>query len=224
VLIRIAALTAGIAVSALFFYSWIGSSEAGWAIAGAVVGAMVVLVLYEIRISAGTIFRRAGLDAQDAAHDLLNRISGARVISQVNFENWDVDHVVVSRDGVLVIETKWTGKSNIENVRDFPDLAKALDQARESARKIRLLLSDADFRQPIDVEPAVLLMGIALPEVPGGVTRIDDVLILIGHQSWQWATLFQTRRLDSWMVHAIAGGLEERKRLMAASANAAAEQ
>jgi len=185
---------------------------------------MVVLVLYEIRISAGTIFRRAGLDAQDAAHDLLNRISGARVISQVNFENWDVDHVVVSRDGVLVIETKWTGKSNIENVRDFPDLAKALDQARESARKIRLLLSDADFRQPIDVEPAVLLMGIALPEVPGGVTRIDDVLILIGHQSWQWATLFQTRRLDSWMVHAIAGGLEERKRLMAASANAAAEQ
>jgi Nuclease-related domain len=79
---------------------------------------------------------------------------GWQVIDRVEFEHMDVDHVAVSTHGVIAVETKW---SSYDKKFQGQQMAKLLDQAREGARKIWLLLKSHDIN--VDVRPMLVLWG-----------------------------------------------------------------
>jgi hypothetical protein len=90
-----------------------------------------------------------GLAEQWTSHELKKlRRAGWRLIDRVEFEDMDVDHVLVGPGGVLAIETKWSSSWKVEAGALETPFSDPVGQATFGARKIRLFLSS----RGVDVE------------------------------------------------------------------------
>jgi Nuclease-related domain len=105
------------------------------------------------------------------------RKDGWHVVDRVDFEDRDVDHVVVGPSGVYAIDTKYTdslcdlaSKKNARQVRAWAN------KAYDAARPLRLLLVH-QHRIRIEVTPMVVVWG---TEVTGEPQMIDGVPVLKG--------------------------------------------
>lgn len=107
------AITAVIVVSAIASLAmgfWLpGSSEVGAFASGAFLAAAVALVAHWVSVASGSTGASMGMTAERWTATELQRLRhhGWQHINSVMFRQWDVDHIAVGPNGVIVIETKW---------------------------------------------------------------------------------------------------------------------
>ena len=164
-------------------------------VGGVVVGALgaggVAVCFWVIDHGSGAQNAKFGTYGEEATWELFHRRAmrkaGWKIVNNIPFGNWDVDHVAVGPAGVLAIESKWAnpgweiGDDEINTGGRDP-----LDQAWKGARTSRLLLRSAAIET--EVIPVVIQWG------PGGLNGVDwshrrfsgDVLVLRGERSSDW--------------------------------------
>lgn len=110
-------------------------------------------------------------------------------VPNVPFENYDVDHVVLTADAVLAIEVKWRPQLSVKDSRSrhSSDLA----QANKSANKMRSFLRSQKMTD-LTVIPTLLLWGPGTPEMPGGRSIEGDVHVLDGNRFNEWKYAYTT--------------------------------
>ena len=132
----------------------------------------------------GTTHRRMGGSAEEWTSSELRKLGSSwRVFDRVEFRKHDVDHVAVGSDKVLVVETKW---SSLELDPQRPDriLSGWVADAQDGARRIELM---AQIELP--VAPVLVVWGSNIERLPHGWTRVDGVVVVVGHQMRQWRRL-----------------------------------
>lgn len=168
---------------------------------------------------------RLGFDAELAVGQELDRLSrqGAQVFHDVPAERFNIDHVVVARQGVFAVETKGYSKrknlpSNVRakvtidgEVLRFPDWSSAepVHQAARQAKWLAVWLSNATAHS---VEPIPVL---ALPGWYVKGRRAGSVEVYSGRQLG--SLLMRPPALTSDDVQRIAHQLDQRCRNVAPS-------
>jgi Nuclease-related domain len=114
--------------------------------------------------------RRQGRDGERAVAEVLERLreSGARVFHDIPGDNFNIDHVIIARQGVFAVETKtWskTGGDARIRVRDGYLLKNGhavednpMDQATAAAHWLGRLI-EASIGKPLPVKGVVLFPG-----------------------------------------------------------------
>ena len=156
---------------------------------------------------------RLGLDCEIAVGQELNNLmsEGYRVYHDVPAEGFNIDHVVIGRNGVFAVETKGRSKPNRGRGSSdatvfydgrtlrFPDRISTdfLDQARRQAEWLSRWLTEV-IDEPIPVKATLVIPGWYVERVGRG-----DVLVLNGKNDCrfivsQWAnTTLSTRLIRS---------------------------
>lgn len=106
----------------------------------------------------------------------LGRVWGA--VHNIELGSLDIDHLVLSPGGVLVLETKWRFKG-----ADRRWLAAAVGQAESSARKARSVLRSEDVGHVSEVRPVLVVWGggrreLAASQVVSGVDVVRGDALL----------------------------------------------
>lgn len=130
---------------------------------------------------------RLGLDGERAIAEELNQLmrSGAVVFHDVPGESFNVDHVVIAREGVFAVETKGYAKPNnglgkadarvlFDGVRlTFPwgSTSKPLEQAERQAKWLSTWLSRASG-SPVSALPVLTLPGWFVERTGRGGVRV----------------------------------------------------
>lgn len=165
---------------------------------------------------------RLGLDGERAVGEELNQLmrKGAVVFHDVPCEEFNVDHVVVARQGVFAIETKGyakpvggDGKANARVVYDgsrltFPmfKTAKPLEQAERQARWLGQWLTKA-VGSPVAAMPVVALPGWFVDVQGKGTVRVYS-----GKQLYQLLDVRGALPVSEQDVERITYQLEQRCR------------
>lgn len=159
-----------------------------WALAGGlVVGAIVVALRKLHALAEEKDKRRLGLDGERAVGEELNRLmsKGALVFHDIPFDGFNVDHLVIAREGLFAVETKGYAKpaggdatANARVVFDgsrlvFPmfKTAKPLEQSERQARQVGQWLSQATG-SPVTAMPVLALPGWYVDRQQGGTVRV----------------------------------------------------
>ncbi|MGO8873433.1 MAG: nuclease-related domain-containing protein [Acidimicrobiales bacterium] len=128
---------------------------------------------------------------------LRRRIQGWRLINGLYFAGLgDVDHVLIGPGGVFAIESKWTNvpwKVEPEGIIG-PDKSPT-KQARLGARKVVSALRSVPNPMEFTVTPVVVLWGPGAPEIDGGFSMVDDVLVVEGRSGRAWIRQLSGDRL-----------------------------
>lgn len=136
----------------------------------------------------GTVSRRMGGTAEQWTSTALKRLHGGHltVLHHLERTGGDTDHVVISSERVLAVETKWTAsamdpapKGHLKGVR--PAWVK---QVKDSARWVERQL--AECGRPLPVIPVIVLWGPGIGKTATGRFKIGRVEVLIGRQSKTW--------------------------------------
>lgn len=137
------------------------------------------------------------------------RRAGWTVIDHVPFEERNVDHVLVGPSGVIAVESKYSGGLwRIVGDELRGPIGDPLGQAREGARKIRLLLQSEPIGVRVPVAPALAVWGPAQGQIKGG-RPVSGVWLLVGRESREWARQLPARpdMLPPEAIEKILGGL-----------------
>jgi hypothetical protein len=127
----------------------------------------------------GTYGLEAGADAEVRTSKALAKLKtdGAEVFDHVEFDGYDVDHVLVHPSGVFVIETKYTDRPvDLSGRTTEGMLGDWASCAHRRARKIESLLKLAN-RFVVDITPIVVVWG---TDIAGRDRVVDGVLITRG--------------------------------------------
>lgn len=108
--LALGALTAATVVlsAAIWFLSPGGPGARGFA-AGLSLAATIGVLIHWVSIASGASQATMGQVAEEWTATELRRLrrKGWRTVNNVMFRTWDVDHIAVGPDGVIVVETKW---------------------------------------------------------------------------------------------------------------------
>jgi hypothetical protein len=173
---------------------------------GAAVSSIVWLVVILVRDYSGSHRAELGATGEENTAAVLRKLErgGWRVVHDVEFDGFNVDHVAIGPGGIYAIETKNASAHwNITSTRDGQYLAAAVGQARFGARKIRLLLKEVgDF----DVKPMLICWGAGIDDLSGGLQ--DGVLVVVGRQAHEVLTKVDAERLDPFTIDCAAERIE----------------
>ncbi len=214
-----------VAMPLLLFASYLSTHYFGVAKAGEQSGIIYALVwlAYTLyfgkklcRLLADRHAYRLGLDCEMAVGQELNNLmsDGYRVFHDVPAEGFNIDHVVVGRNGVFAVETKGRSKparGGVKVVYDgrtlrFPDRIKTdfLDQAKRQAEWLSRSLSDA-VGMHLPVQPVLVLPGWYIERV-----RRGNVLVLNGKDDYRFITTQWTHStLSRDVIHRAGDILEQ---------------
>lgn len=133
-------------------------------------------------------YKRRGAWAEQWTSEELKklRLEGRWVLhNRIDFDGFDVDHVLVGPTGLFVIETKWRAK---RNGRPIPisrhTLRFDLAQTQASADAIQERLAAADIH--LTPRRVLVVWGPGFDEFPAGATRIAGTWVLRGAQRKEW--------------------------------------
>jgi len=143
------------------------------------------------------------------------RRAGWTVIDHVPFEERNVDHVLVGPSGVIAVESKYSsGPWQIVGDELRGPVGDPIGQAREGARKIRLLLQSELIGVRVPVAAALAVWGPAQRQMKGG-RAVRGVWLLVGSESQEWARQIPARpdELSPEAVEEILQGLRSFIRL-----------
>ncbi len=163
---------------------------------------------------------RLGLDCEMAVGQELNNLigEGYRVYHDVPAEGFNIDHVVVGRNGLFAVETKGRSKPNrgrgssdatvIYDGRTlrFPDRIGTdfLDQAKRQAEWLARWLTDV-VGEPIPVQPVLVIPGWYVERV-----RRGDVLVLNGKSDYRFiASQWTNTALSHQLIQRVSEVLEQ---------------
>lgn len=105
-----------------------------------------------------------------------SQTSGWRLINDIYFDGWNIDHILVGPGGVVVLETKTTSKSWGDRDQE-PWLAKASGQAARSTRRMR------NFLRPHLDGATVVGVVVLWPDRDALATREADGVTILGGKS-----------------------------------------
>jgi Nuclease-related domain len=168
---------------------------------------------------------RLGLDCEMFVGQELNNLMGAgyRVYHDIPAKGFNIDHVVVGRNGVFAVETKGPSKPKhgggspdvtVEydgRTLKFPDWIDTgyLDQARRQAKWLSQRLS-GNSRESIPVKPVLLIAGWRIEKDKNRKKGRDDVLVLSGNEACQFiSTEWTHTTLSDESIQRIGDVLEE---------------
>lgn len=127
---------------------------------------------------------------------------GWTAFHDIDLSGKNIDHALISRRGVIALETKWTTDEVVidetgirrtwldgKQRRDWRQLRSAQRHARDLAN----LLEAADVR--VRVLPVLVMWGPDVARIDGGARRIDGVLVAVGAQSSHWLRQLRSQPL-----------------------------
>ncbi len=184
------------------FNRWIDGRLVTGFIVGAGVASAVAMVVTLLGMD-GSRTRREGLEAESWTASILNRLrkDGWLVLHDLEFERFNIDHVLVGPKGVVAVETKlrnnpgWTvTKASIENKHHRPDpwAGRCFRQATRHADKLRSLLRTAGVRT--EVLPVLVLWGRGIEGLSSA--SIDGVLVGLGKDLTGWLDQIESKPLS----------------------------
>lgn len=162
---------------------------------GAVVGAYATLAVGGLWLGLmmldGSMLARLGRDTEEQVGDELRRApSSYGVISGLRFERHDVDHVLLSRSGVMAVEVKYLSGQR-RSLRNTPRLADHVAQTVDGAARTRRLLRSRGVDVP--VAPLLVLAGPGAPDLDGRVITEGSAQIAAFRDSDHWLATLATR-------------------------------
>ena len=175
-----------------------------------VVGAGVASAFWYVALIAvqvaGTTSYLLGAQGEEWTSDGLRKLRrhGWHLIEHVPLEWGDIDHALVGPGGAYAIETKATyGKWNPAE----PDerLLRAVQQAREEAKRLHFLLMTRDIQLRVEVRPLLVLWGPTM----GYRERLDNVEIVHGSVLREWRQSLADGVLSAEEVERAAAGLQK---------------
>jgi hypothetical protein len=147
-----------------------------------------------------------GANAEADSSRVLGRLRrhGWRVVDDVAFDRFNIDHVVVGPGGIFAVETKWTSRRwQVADGRlSTGGPADPVRQAANGATTIaRLLKHHANVVE--QVHPVVVIWGPGRPRVARGGTLLrDDVTILDGRHCRTFFRELEPRLREDVVLHA----------------------
>ena len=175
---------------------------------GAAVASVFWLVAVLVRDGSGSHRAQHGADGEEHTAAVLRSLArdGWRVIHDIQFGGFNVDHVAVGPGGIYAIETKNTSAHwNLTSARDGQYLAEAIDQARFGARKIRLLLDEV---AQVAVRPMLICWGPGIGDLAGQAVLHGDVLVAAGRDARRLLRDLDRDPVDPFTIDCIAERLE----------------
>lgn len=189
--------------------------------AGAIVSYTFMVHAAFLAHDADAILQLRGAWGEDNTRDALKRAKRRGLVwgsvDSINLQNGDIDHLVVTRHGgLVVIDTKWRNHAN-----DTLDMAKAARKAKVRAEALAhsLLNRERGARHrsresPLQVTPLVVIWGGIQQTVPAGA-RVDGIEFIQGRDLVRWLenlnnspvskpaamdllTRLETFRADAW--------------------------
>lgn len=168
---------------------------------------------------------RAGYDAELATGQLLDQLmrQGAVVFHDVPGDKFNVDHVVVSAQGLFAVETKGYTKRNTHHGREaatvvfdgerlrFPHwtTAEPVEQAQRQAKWLGRWVGSA-VGEPVEAVPVIALPGWFVQRTGRGAVRVFSGGELSGLLKGG-----RSQRLSSEMVQRVVHQLDQRCRTVA---------
>ncbi len=141
-------VVAALASIALVFWLPGPSAVRGFA-AGVFLAATVGYLAHWVSVASGSTSAAMGQAAEEWTATELRRLRrrGWKHVNSVMFRQWDIDHIAVGPNGVIVIETKW--RSDPIDLTD-PDqwLLDAADRLHRNERDVALHLGWSAAKQP----------------------------------------------------------------------------
>jgi nuclease-like protein len=130
-----------------------------------------------------------------------------RVIDGVEFENSDIDHVLIGPGGIFAVETKWSGYECDLDGGILPlGIEYGIQQTIASARKARLLLLSKKVH--VEVQPILMVWGPRVREVSQGFVDIGSVRLVRGAQAGSWrSTLERVGAIDGPEIQGAVNGI-----------------
>lgn len=130
----------------------------------------------------GSIARRMGGSAEEWTSEELNKLDRRtwKIIDDVAFADFNVDHVVVGPELVLSLETKWSSSPVRLDRRGWVHRSH-LGQSKSAAGRIQRLLKSRGVERR--VVPMLMYWGRGARSLPQDVTWSDDVAVVPGKQA-----------------------------------------
>lgn len=176
--------------------------------AGVAVASVLWLIQIWVRDYSGAHRAAHGADGEENTATVLRSLerNGWRVIHDIEFSGFNVDHVAVGPSGIYAIETKNTSAHwNLTSARNGQYLADAIDQARFGARKIRLLLNEG---AQLPVTPVVICWGPGIGDLADKPLLRGEVLVAAGREAARLLGRVQGNALDAFTIDCLAERIE----------------
>jgi hypothetical protein len=199
-----------IAPAVLFAPRWMR----GFALGGVAVSGLWGAAYMVATMSGASSALLGQLSEQWTARELRRlRRRGWRLINQVHFRTWDIDHVLLGPGGAVVVETKFSADGWAPSRYTNWVISNAQDRARQNAEDIRLNLGKSILLPPL-VTSVVVLWGRSDVET---IDRQENgVHILSGHLFRGWLDGISDTGLDnetvSTLYDRLASQVQERDR------------
>ena len=111
-------------------------------------------------------------------------------VDGITLERGDIDHVVVTRrGGVVVIDSKWRNGTNDQDRLDMAAAAKKVQLRAEGVTRTLVSRERARHRtsgDAIRVRPIVVLWGAEQRQLPDGVATVDGIDFVAGRHLRKW--------------------------------------
>jgi hypothetical protein len=112
-------------------------------------------------------------------------------VDSISLERGDLDHVVVTRrGGVLVLDSKWRNQTS---VNDTEAMAAAASRMKRRADAVTRSLFKSERRalhrakvNPVGVRPVVVLWGAEQHRIPDGVAQVNGIDFVAGRHLRAW--------------------------------------
>lgn len=97
-------------------------------------------------------------------------------VSSIEVGKSDIDHVVITPSGILMLESKWSFAS-----LPADRLTSYATQARARGERLRSILRSATVKRLTEVTPMVVVWGKGGENLPSGGVVVDGIRVLYGH-------------------------------------------
>ncbi len=155
---------------------------------GVCAGVLFMLVIWVVLVIDGSLLRRIGLGVASDIGNEVRRVRGVNaVVSELLFDGYDVDHVIVVPTGVFAVEVKWSLSPSPDLDRVY-GLAGYLHQTWAGARSVTGLLHPVD--PGVTVHAVLVLAGPGAPRLPNPVHR-DGVTVVNPMTTKDWTTFLE---------------------------------
>ena len=162
----------------IVYLAWASGPEPAWMFAGFAGGAsLLLLYIATDTVSANRLESAAIAESNTSSEVRKLHRKGWRIIDNLPFHGFDVDHIAIGPGGVVVLETKWTS-DGLTNARGRLNQygEKAIRQVADNVPRINALLgqNECDVRvaRACVVSWGTRSQGAPLTS-PNGVTLID---------------------------------------------------
>jgi hypothetical protein len=167
---------------------------------GALAVAFVSTVLVLFLVNTSSTWQVAGAWGEDNTRSELRTATRLRLIwgciDSIELADGDIDHLVVTRRGLLALDSKWHSKT-----MNREDIATDATRATRAARKAQSVM--ISIKRPMPIQPVVVVWGPAHSAVPKDGVRIHGVNFVAGPKLLAWLRPYSLGDIESPLARSI---------------------